>query len=383
MKTSARPAQTTGSVGTRERHFPVWPLVITAGALTLLLVAPRARDYPTAAAAFVVFGIVAFTVAVWGSPRGGLLCPLGWAMFLFGISLVVCPLLIAFYGPYPSVLRSLPPDRMINNALILMCAALVAFAGGYLVFARRRRTTSLPALARPRRWGPTPWWLIIAYLGAGVLGIAFAFRGLGGLVAYFTSPGLARQEALDPTQKAIGLAANILRPFLGMGMIMIWGRRLDGVIGPRRFRGSLATATLLGLSLVVYGTFSYNRASFAVPAVAILAVYSRRVIRIRALGLISLAAVGVVVLSAVGFYRSSGLTSAQLLSREGLQAVGGHLGPESTDPGVREQPPVPRLPPPQQRAPHAPAGTDDDIRSTVTDPTLREVLSTGERGHDL
>ena len=36
----------------------------------------------------------------------------------------------------------------------------------------------------------------------------------------------------------------------------------------------------------------------------------------------ALAAVGVVVLGAVGFYRSSGLTAEQLLSRQGLEAVG-------------------------------------------------------------
>jgi hypothetical protein len=41
--------------------------------------------------------------------------------------------------------------------------------------------------------------------------------------------------------------------------------------------------------------------------------------------LMSLAAVGVVVLSAVGFYRTSGLTSAQLLSRQGLETVGDTL----------------------------------------------------------
>ena len=224
-----------------------------------------------------VFGIVSFVVAVWGSPRGGLLSPLGWAMFLFSISLVVCPLLIAFYGPYRSVLRSLPSDRTINIALVLMSGASIAFAVGYLAVARRWRSTSPRGRSRVRGWGPAPRWLIVVYLAVGALGMVFGFRSLGGVIAYFTTPGLARQESLDPTQKAIGLAANIFRPFLGMGMIMIWCRRLDTATGPRRFRDSLATATLLGLALLVYGTFSYNRASFTVPAVAILAVYSRRV----------------------------------------------------------------------------------------------------------
>lgn len=325
MEPSVRPASSSsGSVGSRPR-LPLWPLAITAGALMLFLVAPRAQDYPAAAAAFVVFGIVSFAIAVWGSPRGGLLSPFGWAMFLFAISLVVCPLLIAFYGPYPSVLRSLPSDRIINSALILMSAASLAFAVGYLAFVGRRPSASPGGRSRVRGWGPTPRWLIVVYLAVGVLGMAFTFGSLGGVIAYFTSSGLARQEVLDPTQKAAWLASFILRPFLGMGIIMIWCRRLDRVTGPRRFRDSLATVTLLGLALVVYGTFSYNRASFAVPAVAILAVYSRRVVRIRAVGLMALAAVGVVLLGAVGFYRTGGLTSAQLLSRQGLEAVGDTL----------------------------------------------------------
>jgi hypothetical protein len=326
LETSARSAPAgSGSVDRQPRSLPMWPLAITAGALILFLVAPRARDYPAAAAAFVVFGIVSFAVALWAPPRGGLLSPLGWAMFLFGVSLVVCPLLVAFYGPYRSVLRGLPPDRTINLAMVLMSGASVAFTVGYLVLSRHWRSTLAGARSGVRGWGPTPRWLIVVYLAVGTLGMVFAFRSLGGVIAYFTSPGLARQEALDPAQKAIGLAANILRPFLGLGMIMIWCRRIDSSVGPRRFRDSLVTAVLLGLSLVIYVTFSYNRASFAVPAVAILAVYSRRVIRIRAWGLMWLAAVGVVVLSAVGFYRSSGLTSAQLLSRQGLEAVGDTL----------------------------------------------------------
>jgi hypothetical protein len=325
VEASARSAPARSGSVEGPRPFPLWPLAIVAGSLMLFLVAPRARDYPAAAATFVVFGIVSFAVAVWGSPRGGLLSPLGWAMFFFAISLVVCPLLIAFYGPYRSVLRSLPPDRTINIALILMSAASLAFAVGYLAVARRWRSTSPRVRSPVWGWGPTPRWLIVVYLAVGALGMVFAFRSLGGITAYFTTPGLARAEAVDPAQKAIGLAANILRPFLGMGMIMIWCRRLDSATSPRRFRDSLATTTLLGLALVVYGTFSYNRASFAVPAVAILAVYSRRVVRIRAVGLMALAAVGVVLLGAVGFYRTGGPTSAQLLSRQGLEAVGDTL----------------------------------------------------------
>ena len=87
-----------------------------ATALTLFLFAPRAHDFPAAAAAFVTFGCVLRSGFGWGSPRGGLLSPLGWAMFYFAISLVVCPLLIAFNGPFLSVLKTLPPDGTINIA---------------------------------------------------------------------------------------------------------------------------------------------------------------------------------------------------------------------------------------------------------------------------
>ena len=250
--------------------------------------------------------------------------PLGWAMFYFATSLVVCPLLMAFTGPFLSVLKTLPPDGTINVALVVMSVACVSFAVGYHLVARRRPFTPRSS-ARMKTWGPIPIWLVFLYLGVGAVGMALAFRSIGQFVSYFTSPELASQEALAPTQKAVGLAATMLRPFLGMGMIMVWARRLDRAPGPRRFSDSLATATLLILALSVYGTFSYNRASYAVPAVAILAVYSRRVIRIRILGFIALAAVAIVALGAMGFYRTSGLTSGQLLSRQGLESVAENL----------------------------------------------------------
>ena len=309
----------------QARRIPVWPVATAGTALTLFLFAPRADDLPAAVAAFVTFGCVAFALVGWGSPRGGLLSPWGWATFYFAISLVVCPLLIAFNGPFPSVLKTLPPNRTINIALVLMSVAAVSFAIGYLLVARRGRPATHRASLRAKTWGPTPRWLTGVYLGIGAVGMALAFRSLGQLLAYFTTPDLASQEELAPTQKAVGLAATTLRPFLGVGMIMVWCRRLDLAREARRFRDSLATATLLILALIVYGTYSYNRASYAVPAVAILAVYSRRVVRIRSFAFIALGAVGIVLLGAVGFYRTSEITSGQLLSRQGLESVAENL----------------------------------------------------------
>jgi hypothetical protein len=235
--------------------------------------------------------------------------------------MAIVPLLIAFYGPYKSVLYSIPSDQVINRALVVMIASMVAFSTGYLLTYSRGRARARATEKHHIGWGIPPAGLELAYIGLGILGMALAFGSLGALKTYLTSPGLAYEAVLGASSTVLGLAANVLRPFLGMGLVLVWCRRLDRTRGKSRLRDSLATAAVLVLALFAYGTFSYNRGSIAVPIVCMLAVFSRRVRRFKAFELVAIGGIGLILLGTIGFYRSSGFTSSRLLSRQGVTSV--------------------------------------------------------------
>jgi hypothetical protein len=240
---------------------------------------------------------------------------------LFSISMVIGPLLVAWFGPYQSVLPSLPTFRSMNLALALTILAFVSFCVAYEFTYRRARARPPSRDGRLARWGSAPKALIVAYLLIGGLGIVLSFGSLGGLNTYFTSPSVTRQPTPIGSATVGQVAGLLFRPFLGFGLIWIWCRWLDEHGSAHRVAAALSVPVILLLAALTYGTFGYNRGAFAVPVVAIAAVYSRRIHRLSLVRIAAFGTLGLVLLSAAGVYRGSDLTASQLVARQGLTVV--------------------------------------------------------------
>ena len=130
-------------------------------------------------------------------------------------------------------------------------------------------------------WPSAPPWLIAVFMVVGLAGIVLSFGSVGRLQAYFTAPSVTRE--LTPTQGAtLGQAAGLmLRPFLGFGLIWMWCRWMDQRMqrrGPAAWRlVALSVPVIVILVSLSYATFGYNRGAFAIPIVALVAVYARRI----------------------------------------------------------------------------------------------------------
>ena len=89
------------------------------------------ENVSAAVLALVVYGSAMYIVPACRPARGCLISPLSWSLLLFGVSMVVCPILIAFYGPTRSVLPTLPSGESTDLALMLTTVAFVAFCVGF------------------------------------------------------------------------------------------------------------------------------------------------------------------------------------------------------------------------------------------------------------
>lgn len=316
---SERPPRTTAEE--TSRRLPLWPVAFATVGIGLYGRAPWSRSIPLAIPALLVFWLTPYVFPACRPKRSTPISPLVWALVLFSISMVICPLLVAWFGPYQSVLPSLPSSRSMNLALALTILAFISFCIAYQ-FTYRRARTRLPNRARtPWRWGSDPKALIVAYLLIGFLGIFLSFGSLGQLNTYFTSPSVTRQPTPIGSATLGQLAGLLFRPFLGFGLIWIWCQWLDEHGESHRLAAALSVPVILLLAALTYGTFGYNRGAFAVPLVAIAAVYSRRIHRLSLVRIAAFGTLGLVLLNTAGVYRGSDLTASQLVARQGLTVV--------------------------------------------------------------
>jgi hypothetical protein len=299
----------------RPASFPVWPAALIAVGLTLYVAAPRRDLFPMDMVTLIVFGAVMYLLPACRPTRRSVLSPLGWAIGLFVITMIVCPLLIAYLGPSRFLLPSLPSTDDLRLAIALTLLSFVAFSVGFTVLSR----ATWP-WRRTRGWfpDPIPSWFPVAFACLGIVGFALSFRSLGNLTAYLTTPAARGEPTEDATY--LSILGSILRPFLAFGVILAWCRWIDGA---RRSIGG-ALVRLSGVAvcvLLAYGTFSFNRAAIVYPLVALVAVFSRRVRRIGLLGLAVLMVLGIVILPLIGVYRSSTVTAREFFGASGSSLV--------------------------------------------------------------
>jgi hypothetical protein len=248
------------------------------------------------------------------------LCPWNWALFLFGLQLVILPFSVLVTGPSLGVLPHLPSDTSINLAMVIGAIAFVSFAVTYEVLGRRsriaKRTVDLPSTQRNLARSETARRLAPKYLLLGGTGLFLAFGSIGSFLNYFEDPAKYLDLFSFAAHTLAGVSSLFLRPFLGFGLVMLWCDWVDGNSGDALTRKSVFIAAVTTLAamlgvIVSYATFSYNRGAFVVPLISMLAVLLARGRRV-SFGVIAIAgSVLVAVLLLAPFYavfRNSDLT---------------------------------------------------------------------------
>ncbi|HYJ61469.1 MAG TPA: hypothetical protein VE032_08410 [Actinomycetota bacterium] len=290
----------------RSTTLPLWPGAVVALGLFLYLIAPgTATLFPANVAALIAFGAM---LSLLPAVRPRSISPLGWALLLFGLTMVVCPILIAFFGPALSVLPRLPDAGSMRAALAVTTLAFLCFCVAANWGLHRFRITAQPTRSA---WFRTnlPRWVTTTFFVLGALGLVASFGGPGGILASLT-PASAREARLEEAT-IVTAAGLLLRPFLAFGIVMTWCRWSDRVEGTRRHVRSTLALTMLG-TLAASLTFGFNRASVVYPLVALLATYARRVRPIKAAGALGIAATIVLLVLAIGSYRASDATLGEL-----------------------------------------------------------------------
>lgn len=246
------------------------------------------------------------------------LCPWNWALFLFGLELIVLPFSILAVGPSLGVLPSLPSRPAINTAMLLSSLAFLVFSASYQYLFRtsvRQKQTRLASSDGDGSEAVYPARMAQVYVVLGVLGLFLAFGNLSGFLGYFEDPATYVDRFVQASHTLSGVASLLLRPFLGFGLVMLWCRWLD-LKSQSKSAKQTALITLLGIVGVVlsYATFSYNRGAFVVPLVSMVTVLMARGKRV-SLGVLVLAGSSlIIVLFLAPFYaifRNTGLTGSR------------------------------------------------------------------------
>jgi hypothetical protein len=298
-----------------------WSFISFAVVAIAFLSVPAENKYPGALIGSFVFFLVQCFLPYCRPVSGKLLCPWNWALFVFFLQLVLLPLSVLLFGPSKGVLPFLPSDRAINFAMLINTAAFTAFCTTYHFFARRweigRRSS--PSLKNSPAGARAPSLAYIALNGAlGLIGFFFAFGALSRVEEYFSDPSGYLSRLAGDADK-LGLAAGqFLRPFLGIYVVMLWCRWLDGKRSHKtKHFSSIITALAILAVCFSNATFNYNRGSLVVPLVAMLAVIVSGPGRAPRRTVVSAGAIVLLVLVLMPFYgayRNSNFTGHELFN---------------------------------------------------------------------
>ena len=85
--------------------------------LTLFAISPHRTSFPMAAFSLLGFSLPLMNFPAIRPTKESPITPLNWTLLAFFLQLVVCPLLLCFFGPYQFVLPFLPSEFSINAAI--------------------------------------------------------------------------------------------------------------------------------------------------------------------------------------------------------------------------------------------------------------------------
>jgi hypothetical protein len=138
-------------------------------------------------------------------------------------------------------------------------------------------------------------------------------------VEYFMEPA----AAVDPSQEQAAtwneFLGVILRPFLAFALVAWWAKSVDRQGRESSLWRPLLTGIVAAIGITIANlTFSFNRAAFVFPVVALVAVFSARIRRISPLVTVAALAIVLPALYAVGNYRSNRVAPESPTARENV-----------------------------------------------------------------
>lgn len=247
--------------------------------LLAFAVSPNAHLYPMGIVAIMAFTLAhLFLPACWVNMQWPV-CPGNFAQFFFWVQIVLVPILIGYYGPSLGTLSRLPPENLINFAMGLRVL-------GYVFFCLAFQLISWPGAAQAKTndtqadepFSNLTLAIIAAFAAIGFIGWWFNYGGIGGFIAYATSPDEQRIRDEEATS-VTGALGNLLRHFLGFSLVWAWSEWIQRQDRIKNLLPIIVVTAALACILII-ANFSYNRGNMAVPLLAITAAFSKHVRRI-------------------------------------------------------------------------------------------------------
>jgi len=236
-----------------------------------------------------------------------LVSPLNWFLCIFFTGMVLVPLAVALVGPSIVILPFKPSNTAINFAVLLNIVAYASFCCGVQVFHKDNPialidSSEMSALT----WFP-PAWLIVLYFILGVTGIALRFGSPGNLIDYFGNPQsyllLLYTESGSPTTLA-SAAASFLMVFCPVSMILLWCRWTYRQHRKKSFLSKAFPPLLIVVAALSSALYSYSRAAFVIPMIAVAAVIAKRRTSLKSANLLGLGVLVACLVLLVSLYRS-------------------------------------------------------------------------------
>jgi len=270
-------------------------------AIILFIFSPGKDEYPAA-----IVGIISFfsTQFLWPHCRWKgpyHLSPTNIALLLFGIQLILIPLLIVTFGPSLVTLPWLPSPLAINVSLLIDSIAYLSFCFFYQLFNFRDLAASScksPKLTNTRKQTLPIMgiYLTILYAVIGFVGVYFLFTDVETYINYLSSASHRLQVAEEMTGSLRGAISTLTRPFLGYSLVLGWSLYVDKLKsqGPFKKKARLITLLVVIGLIFVNITFSFNRAAVLIPLLGVTAVFSAEVRHLSLKSLIILGAFTIV-----------------------------------------------------------------------------------------
>jgi len=206
--------------------------------------------------------------------------PINLALLLLSVKVFIAPILAMAVGVTNDLFVRVPSRESMEGAVAIDLIAYIALCLG-LAFTpahlgAKWRSSILDALSHT----PGPM-MVIFFAALGLMGFLLVFGSPGRIVEYFVDPPAVTDVVHDYEGTWSGLLGTVLRPFLAFALVAWWTRSVDKRAGDGRSWHPMLAGAIAAIGITLANmTFSFNRAAFVFPVVALVAVYSARARRI-------------------------------------------------------------------------------------------------------
>ncbi|MGD1091601.1 MAG: hypothetical protein ABSB35_06350 [Bryobacteraceae bacterium] len=281
---------------------PGWTLALPLLALTAVIASPPERRLLSVLASASVFALMQWLLPRCRFRADHYFSPVNVALLLLFLKIVIAPILVMAAGAGNDLFVAAPSRESMEGAVLIDSIAYVALCFGLAFTPQRRIERRKPSMIAVLSETPGPAFVLV-FAAVGLLGFFLAFGSPGAMVDYFLNPSAVMDTSGQTEGTWSGFLGTVLRPFVAFAFVAWWARSLDFPRHAGKWWPALTGAVAaIGITIANL-TFSYNRAAFVFPVIAVVAVYSARIRRISPVVTASALAVLLPVLFAIGNYR--------------------------------------------------------------------------------